>query len=266
MRLRGALPILIALGASSCTCAPTPEPQGAPAEAPRAPGLRGRVVATRNADGTAPSLEVRVIPEAAMMEIVSSRLLEARSALDRTARARSQARQEARDALAEADRTNQAWKATNDNDLYRRVEVQLRRPRDPREVTAVHADLLERKKAAYGRATEAARRSDEKERAFDDQEREVRRYREARFYAQGLTPVIQAARVDESGAFEMALAPGRYALVAVADPASSRGAASAGWLLWIEVREGSKAPILLDEKNQHGTDCDACIVTVRELP
>jgi hypothetical protein len=223
-------------------------------------------VAARNADGTAPALEVRVIPEAAMMEIVSTRLLEARSALARTARARSQARQEARVALAEADRTNQAWKATNGNDLYRRLEVQLRRPRDPREVTAVHDDLLSRKKAAYGRATEAARRSAESERACDDLEREARLYREARFYAQGLAPVVQATRTDGSGNFEMDIPTGRYALVAETNPASGSGAPMTAWLLWVEVREGASTPILLDERNRHGTDCQACVVIVKDLP
>jgi len=263
---RGALPLLLALGLSSCTCAPAPGSGGARVEPPNGPGLKGRVVVTsREPDGTVPILELRVIPEAAMMELVTIRLGEARSALARIAAARAQARQEAAAALAEADRTSQAWKAANDNDLYRRIEVQLRRPRDPRQVTGVHEELLAKKKAAYSRATQAARRSEEKERALDDLERDVRQFREARFYAQGLTSVVATARTDPSGNFEVRLPAGRYALVAVAEPASGQGAAVAGWLLWVEVREGAPEPILLDQRNRHGSDCDACVVTVKEL-
>jgi hypothetical protein len=261
---RGALTILLAAGLSSCTCAPAPELEQAVA---RGPGLRGRVVLTaRNADGTSPAMEVRIVPEAAMMEFVSARLLEARSALGRSSAARARARQEATDALAAADRTSQDWKATNDNDLYRRVEVQLRRPSDPREVTAVHDELLARKKAAYARATEAARRSEESERAFQDLERGVRQFREARYYAQGLAPVIGSTRTDSAGSFEIALAPGRFALVVVAEPSLGGGAPAAGWLLWIVVPEGAPVPVVLDGSNMHGTDCEACIVNVKELP
>jgi hypothetical protein len=254
------------MGLSSCTCAPAPVAERTAVETPRGPGLTGRVVvAARNPDGTSPALEIRIIPEAAMVELVTIRLGEARSALARIAAARAQARQEAEAALAEADRTSQAWKAANDNDLYRRIEVQLRRPRDPRQVTAVHEDLLAKKKAAYRQATQAARRSEEKERALDDLERDVRQFREARFYAQGLTSVVATTRTDPSGHFELSLPPGRYALVAVADPAAGQGATLAGWLLWVEVREGAPEPILLDQHNRHGSDCDACVVTVKEL-
>lgn len=267
MGLRGALTIFMALGLSSCTCAPAPAPGQAAVAAPRGPGLRGRVVLTaRHADGTTPAMEVRVVPEAAMMEFVSSRLLEARSALGRSSTARARARQEAKDTLAAADRTSQAWKATNDNDLYRRVEVQLRRPSDPREVTAVHDELLARKKAAYARATEAARRSEESERAFHDLERGVRQFREARFYTKGLTPVIGSTRTDGAGNFELELVPGRFALVVVAEPAAGGEAPAAGWLLWIVVPEGAPIPVVLDGRNMHGTDCEACIVNVKELP
>ncbi len=265
MRLRGALITLLAFGLPSCTCAPAPAP--AQAAAPRGPGIKGRVLLSgRNIDGASPVMEVRVVSEAVMMELVSARLLEARSALARSSRERARVRQEAQAALAEADRTSQAWKATNDIDLYRRVEVQLRRPRDPRVVTAVHDELLARKKAAYGRATEAARRSEESERTYDELERGVRRFREARFYARELAPVVGTTRTDGAGSFEVELPPGRFALVVVADPAAGASAPAEGWLLWFEVREGPPVPLVLDRSNMHGSDCEACIVNVKELP
>jgi hypothetical protein len=217
-------------------------------------------------DGSLPAVEVRVVPEGAMIAFVASRLGEARSALERSLAERDRARRDAEAALAETDRTDQEWKATTANDLYRRVEVLLRKPKDPAEVTAVHAELLARKKASYKRAVQAARRSDEKEQAFVELEQEARRYRDARFFVQGLPPAVGSTRTGDFGDFQMNVAPGRYALVALqeADPASAL--ASEGWILWIEVRNGAPEPILLDGRNRHGTDCDACVVSTKELP
>ena len=69
--------------------------------------------------------------------------------------------------------------------------------------------------------------------------------------------------------FSMDLPPGRYALVALPDAFSEPGpgdaAAGPAWLLWIEVREGAMEPLVLDSHNQHGTDCDACVVPVKEM-
>ncbi len=267
MRLRGALRLLVALGASSCACSSPPEPGRAAVEAPRGPGLTGRVAIEAPGAGDArPAVEVLIVPEATMIDHVTARLGEARAALARSARARERARQEARVALAEADSTSQAWKAANDNDLYRRVEVLLRRPRDPGEVNALHQELFARKKAAYARATRAARRSDDLERAFDELQREVRHFREAGYFAQGLSSVVPPIRTDASGSFVAPLAPGRYALVALTERVPADSVATPGWLLWTEVREGGPTPIRLDESNQHGTNCDACVVPAKELP
>lgn len=260
--------LVLAIGVSSCTCAPAPEPERARAEAARAaaPGLRGRVVvAVQKPDGTFPPVDVWVAPGAAMAEHAAIRLGAARKALAELAGARERARKETEAALAETDRTDQAWKATTENDLYRRVEVLLRRPSDPRDVAAVHGDLLARKKAVYKRAVKAARRSAEKEQALEVLERDARRYLDASFFALGLPSVVRATRTDGSGNFGMDLAPGRYVLVAVTDASSDKAAAEEGWLLWVEVREGAPEPILLDQRNRHGTDCGACVVAVRDL-
>jgi hypothetical protein len=272
MRIRGAL-LLFLIAGSSCTCGTSPEratpqePVKPRVETPLPPSVRGRVtLVPRGADGHPPAVEVRVIPEPGMIEFVARRLGEARRELDRKAEERERAAREARAALAENDRADQEWKKTTANDLYRRVEVILRKPRDPAEVEALHADLLARKKASYRRAVAAGKRSLEKERAFADLEREARRFRDARYFTQGLPAAVQATRADASGDFGMDVPPGRYALVALADPTPGAGAGDAvGWLLWIEVREGMEA-ILLDERNRHGTDCDACVVPVKELP
>jgi hypothetical protein len=223
-------------------------------------------LSARNADGSLPAVEVRVVPEGAMIAFVASRLGEARSALDRSSAERDRARRDAEVALAETDRTDQEWKATTANDLHRRIEVLLRRPKDPAEVAAVHAELLARKKASYKRAVQAARRSNDKERAFVEIEQEARRYRDARFFVRGLPPAVGSARTAGSGDFAMDLAPGRYALVALpeADPADVPFAE--GWLLWVVVGGGAPEPIVLDGSNRHGTDCDACVVSTKELP
>ena len=277
MATRPSLPLLLAI-AASCTCGPPPEQAApaqqattrapvAPAEAPRAPGLRGRVVLpAREVARIPPAAEIRVVPESAMVEFVSARLQAARTALGRLTDARERATQEASAALAVTDRTDQEWKATTANDLQRRVEVILRRPRDPAEVRAVHGELIARKKASYARAVKAADRSREKELAVAELEREARRFRDARYFSEGLPPAVRATRTDASGDFEMDVPPGRYALVALLDAQPGDTRETVGWLLWVEVREGAPGFLLLDEHNRHGTDCDACVVSVKDLP
>jgi len=267
VRLRGTLTVLLAIGASSCTCAPAPEPERAQVKVPIASGLDGRVAPSgRTSDGRIPTLEIRAFPEAAVSAFVASRIDEARKVMEGIGRERARARRDAEAALAEADRTSQEWKATNDDDLYRRVEIQLRRPRDPGAVAALHADLLARKRAAYDRATRAARRSDEKEQAFLDLEQNIRRYREVRFFVQGMTGATQATRTDGLGRFWMDLPPGRHALIALAEAGPEEGVADEGWLVWVDVPGGAREVVVLDEQNRHGTDCARCVVPVKELP
>jgi hypothetical protein len=199
-----------------------------------------------------------------MVGHLAGRLGEARVAMTRISDQRDQVRAEAQAALVENDRRSQEWKATNDADLYRRVEVLLRRPRDPREVADVHGDLLARKKAAYRRAVRAARRSNEREQEMLALDREAGRYEEAAFYAAGLPAAARTGRADASGEFALDLPPGRYALVATADPGPD-GEAPPAWLVWVEVRGGGDLPLLLDEGNRHGTDCDTCAVVLKDL-
>ena len=277
MATRPSFPLLLAI-AASCTCGPPPEQAvpaqqaGAPApsvpvEAPRVPGLRGRVAFPDLGPARRPpTVEIQVVPEATMIEFVASRLQAAHAALGRLADARERAVRDAEAALAATDRADQEWKATTANDLQRRVEVILRRPTDPAEVRAVHADLLARKKASYAKAVKAADRSREKGRLAEDLEKEARRFRDARYFSQGLPPAVRATRTDPSGDFQIDMPPGRYALVALADGQPGEAAGPVGWLLWVEVRDGAPEPLLLDDHNRHGTDCDACIVSSKELP
>lgn len=275
MTSRPAVLLMLAAGASACTCAPAPQPGAGPGSAHpardagpvRQAGLRGRVVSpARTTGGNSRALEIAVIPEAEMIVFVATRLQEARAALDRLEAARDGARLEAAAAIAEADRADQEWKRTMASDLRSRVEVVLGRPRDPAEAQAMHAGLLARKKASYGRATSAAKRSLAKEHALEELEREARRYRDARHFTRGMPQAAGTARSDASGAFAVDVPPGRYALVAL--PAEEPGGPGPGtaWLLWIEVREGDREPVLLAAANQHGSDCDACVVRVRDLP
>lgn len=198
-----------------------------------------------------------------MIEFVATRLQAAHAALARTEGARERAAQEARAALAENDRADQELKKTVARDLRARLEIAVRKSRDPVEVQGKHADLLARKQESYRKAVAAGKRSLERERAAAALESEARRFREARYFLDGLPSPIRATRADSLGRFSMDVPPGRYALVALQE--ASPEDFSAGWLLWIEVREGAPEPILLDAHNQHGTDCDACVVTVKEL-
>ncbi len=266
------LPLLLALGVLACTCGPPPqagkqagEPASLPSTAPpRVPGVQGRVaLSTRSVSGAIPLVEIKVVPESAMIEFVATRLQAAHAALGRTEKARERAAREARAALAENDRADQELKRTVANDLRSRLEIAVRRPRDPAEVQARHADLLARKQESYRKAVAAGKRSLERERAVAALEAEARRFREARYFTEGLPPAAHATRTDPLGTFSMDVPPGRYALVALPDAAPAGFAAA--WLLWIEVRDGAPEPILLDDHNQHGTDCDACVVTVEEL-
>jgi hypothetical protein len=237
-------------------------------EAPRFPGLRGRVVlASPSVAGTPPAVEIRVVPEGAMIEFLGHRLGAARDALARMADERERAAREARAALAETDRTDQEWKATMANDLARRIEVAVRNPSNPAEARAVHADLLARKRASYDKAVRAARRSEVKARAAADLEREAKRFRDARYLTQGMPAAVGATRADGSGNFEMNLPPGRYALVALADAGTADARnQDPGWILWVDVQDRGSEPLLLDGTNQHGSDCDACVVSTKELP
>jgi len=264
--------LLLALGVLACTCGPAPqaerqagEPASLPrAEAPRVPGVRGRVaLPPRSGSGAIPPVEIEVVPEPAMIAFVATRLQAAHAALARTAEARERATREARAALAENDRADQELKKTVARDLRARLEIAVRKQGDPVDVQGKHAELLARKQESYRKAVAAGKRSLERERAAAALESEARRFREARYFTEGLPPPIQATRTDSLGTFSMDLPTGRYALVALPDLAA--GGSSAGWLLWIEVRDGAPDPILLDDHNQHGTDCDACIVTVKEL-
>lgn len=108
MRQAGALLILLATGAaSSCTCATAPEPDWPPAVASRRPGLQGRVVPSIPVlEGASAVVELRVVPEAAMVPFVASRLAEARKAQDRVATERDRLGEEARAALARSDRAD----------------------------------------------------------------------------------------------------------------------------------------------------------------
>jgi hypothetical protein len=125
---------------------------------------------------------------------------------------------------------------------------------------------MARKRASYAKAVRAADRSREKERAVADLERDARRFRDARYFSQGLPPAVRETRTDASGNFEIDVPPGRYALVALVDARPGDARETVGWLLWIEVRDGAPEPLLLDDRNRHGSDCDACIVSVKELP
>ncbi len=269
---RSHLPLLLALGLLACTCGPAPqaerqsgEPVSPPrVEAPRVPSVRGRVaLPNRSGDGAIPPVEIKVVPESAMIGFVATRLQAAHAALARTAEARERATREARAALAENDRADQELKKTVAKDLRARLEIAVRKPADPAEVQARHADLLARKQESYRKAVAAGKRSLERERAATALESEARRFREARYFTEGLPPPIRATRTDSLGRFSTEVPPGRYALVGL--PEAAPGGSSAGWLLWIEVRDGAPEPILLDDHNQHGTDCDACVVTVKEL-
>jgi hypothetical protein len=274
VKLGRSIPLLWAVAASACTCAPRPEPVApqavVPAQpaAPRVPGIRGRVLlAWPDAAGTRPAVEIRVVPEGAMIEFVGHRLREAREALARTAEERERAAREAKAALAENDRTDQEWKATMANDLARRIEIAVRNPSNPAEAHAVHAALLARKKASYNKAVRAARRSEAKARTAIDLEREAMRFRDARHLTQGMPAAVGATRADGSGNFEMNLPPGRYALVALPDAGTADARIQdPGWILWVDVQESGSEPLLLDERNRHGSDCDVCVVSMKELP
>ena len=265
------LPVLLAFGLLACTCGPGPqeERQGGrpagpgPVEPPRIPGVRGRVALPTQSDGATPVVEIEVVPEKAMIAFVSSRLQAAQEALARTAEARERANREARAALAENDRADQELKRTVARDLRARLEIAVRKPGDPDEVQARHAELLARKQESYRKAVAAGKRSLEQERAASALDSEARRIRGVRHFTEGLPSPIRSTRTDPAGRFSMDLPPGRYALVALLDPAAD--GAPAGWLLWIEVRDGAPESILLDGHNQHGTDCDACVVAMKEL-
>ncbi len=272
MERRSQLALLAALGLLACTCGPQPQAEGQvggpasppPTAEPRVPGVRGRVApSARNVGGTLPPMEIKIVPESTMIQFVATRLQAARAALIRSEEARERAAREARAAIAENDRADQELKRTVAKDLRARLEIAVRKPRDPVEVQARHADLLARKQESYRKAVAAGKRSLEKERAVAALETEARRFREARYFTEGLPPATRATRTDSSGTFSLEVPPGRYALVALPDAATD--GFPAGWLLWIEVRGGAPEPILLDDHNQHGTDCDACIVNVKEL-
>ena len=275
MRSRASASLLLAIGVSACTCAPAPHDEMPPAPvapvaqaaAPRPPAIRGQVLASpRSEGGASPSAEVAVVPEREMVEFVSARLQEAHAALRRLADARDRAARDAAAALAENDRRDQEWKVAMATDLRRRVEVVMRRPSGPAEVQAEHADLLARRKASYGRAVAAGKRSLESERTLAGLEAAARRYRDARFFTQGMPSAVQATRTDASGAFALAVPPGRYALVALTAAAPADRTDGPAWLLWMEVRDGASEPVVLDATNQHGSDCETCIVLVKELP
>lgn len=264
--------LLAALGLLACTCGPAPRSERQdgraasplPTAAPPGPGVRGRVAPSlRSAGGPIPPVEIEIVPESAMIPFVATRLQAAHAALVRTEEARERATREARAALAENDRADQELKRTVARDLRARLEIAVRRPPDPAEVQARHADLLARKQAAYRKAVAAGKRSLEGERAVAALEGEARRFRDARYFTEGLPPAVHATRTGPSGSFSLDVPPGRYALVALPD--SAPDGFPAGWLLWIEVRDGAPEPVLLDERNQHGTDCDACVVSVKEL-
>lgn len=272
MEKRSHLASLLALGVLACTCGPAPQAErqaGEPAslrrvEAPRVPSVRGRVaLPTRSGDGTLPPVEIKVVPESAMIEFVATRIQAAHAALDRMEKAREGAAQEARAALAENDRADQELKRTVAKDLRARLEIAVRKPSDPAEVQVRHADLLARKQESYRKAVAAGKRSLERERAAAAFDTEARQFREARYQTEGLPQATRATRTDSKGGFSMDVPPGRYALVALPDAAP--GSSSVAWLLWIEVRDGATDPIVLDDRNQHGTDCDTCVVIVKEL-
>lgn len=269
MRSRASLALLVAVSACSCGTEPAPEAQvRVPAPLP---GLRGRIVV--GPSGAMPPgavVEVRVIPERAMIPHVAARLGEAREELRRISAERDRARADAEAALAATDQADQEWKRTMASDLRRRVEVSLRRSSDPSSVEALHADLLARKQASYRRAVAAGKRSLEKEHAVAALERAVGRYRDARFYLRDLPPAVEVTHPDASGSFAMDVPPGRYALVAwvdaAPDPAPDASAPGPAWLLWVEVRADAMEPLVLDARNQHGNDCDACVLGRRDLP
>ncbi|MGA8893470.1 MAG: hypothetical protein WB493_18060 [Anaeromyxobacteraceae bacterium] len=263
--MKARLSLALLLTASACTCGTevAPEPRLAPV--PPSPGLRGSVVVGPPGEARPlVGIEVRVVQADAMAAHVAGKLAEARAALARISAREDRVRADARAALAENDRRSQEWKATNDADLYRRVEVLLRRPRDPGEVAGVHEDLLARKKAAYRRAVLAARRSAEREEELRALEEEAAVYGEAAFLVAGLPVGLRSVRTDASGAFALDLPPGRYAVVAVADP-GSEGDASPAWILRVEVHGAGDPPLLLGDGNRHGTDCEACVVVLKEL-
>ncbi len=72
--------------------------------------------------------------------------------------------------------------------------------------------------------------------------------------------------MDGGGDFQMELPSGRYALVALPDRRPGPSSPAEGWLLWVEVREGPLQTVILDERNLYGTDCDDCVVAVKDLP
>jgi hypothetical protein len=254
------LALLLALAGPACTCAPSPGPPTASApgaaQASTRVAVKGRVVPP--APGEAPD-RVALVPAGPMSVHVEAKLAEATAGLDRLSGSRATARADFQAALLANDRANQEWKQTNDEDLYRRVEVQIRR-RSAAEAAAVHEELLRRKKAAYARTVKAARLSDQREVELRRLDEEAKSYRAAMFLVEGMPAPVAWAEVAPDGTFSAEVEPGRYALVAV----RADGAGDA-WLVWADAGAAPRE-VQLDGTNRHGSDCDACVAHVRRLP
>lgn len=273
---RGGGPWLALALAALVACAPEPASSPPAAAAPAAvtaaePGavavvtgevrLRlpgGRPLALAGAD-------VLFVTEAAMQPFLADRLEEAAAGLRRLRAERERVGAERRAALAEADRTSQAWKRTNDNDLTRRLEAQLHPRQGAEGVRAIHRQLMADKQVAWRRAVAAASRSDEAERQANALEARAARMRDGAFFLQGLPPAARAATTGPDGAFGLSLAPGRYAVIATGERRQGVVSEVYVWLVWARLEAGQVNRVALTSDNLHGTDCAECAVAVGRL-
>jgi hypothetical protein len=265
-----ALALALSAGGCSCGAQPAEGPAGAigPAPLPLAPAevtITGRVVMAAPGGAARPlaGADVHLVPEDAMRPFLAARLAAATAALEPLRRDEATASARLKALLAATDQTNQAWKQTNDNDLRRRVEVQFRR--SAQAAQAVHRDLLAEKKAAWARATEAARRSEAAEREQTRLRQAADRYREGAFFLEGLPPPVRSALAGADGAFALSVPPGRYAVVAYGQQPQPADEALQVWVLWTTLEPGVGLRLDLDASNLLGTDCAACAVLVKGL-
>lgn len=276
----GWLAAAVALGAAlqGCSCGEAPVQVGAaPRPATEALAVPASPVAAQPVTGrvsaTAPGVtrrglagaEVLFLTEEAMRPFLAARVAAAEAELKALGSELGEARARRSAALAEADRTNQAWKATNDNDLRRRLEVQFKMRRDPKGVQAVHQSLLSEKQEAWALAVAAAKRSEEAERALTSVAQRAQRAREGDFYLEGLPAPLVTARTGADGTFAASLPPGGYGVVATVERGRGHGSELGVWLLWARVEPGAGLLLDLDERNLHGSDCRDCAVAVKAL-
>lgn len=251
----------------SCDGAPVPQVAAPPAPPVAAlPRVVGDVAIPLpgRPDGSPAALEVRFLREDAVRSFLAARLEEGRREIEKTRHERERLREEVRRLGVEKDRAEAAWRYKIEEDLRRRMALQVRPPARVEDYYAAQKAFREDKRAAYDRAVAAVDRAEEREQHYEEQVRRASWYRSAEFLTEGLPEPVLSVRTDGNGRFEAELPGGRYAVVA-AGTVPGEPPATYAWLLWLEVAPEGETVLRLRTDNLHGTSCAPCIVPAGDL-